>query len=518
MNTTAGNDNASFDYSALDASKREIRLLVLNRVDSSRSLHFTLHSVSLDAHSPFVALSYAWGFEDADKQIYVNDCPFNIRQNLYGFLAIVAVKRLLGVPLFVDAVCINQADVGERESQIGMMREVYAGASEVIAWLGPSQFSPEAEAHIKEKAQDQEDVQEWIMSGKTKMDDLIRRVKSIDDQHLMFENIEAVYYSAHYQALERCFWERLWIVQEVMLASRLTLQVGDLPLEPSVYIEDQKARMPNDAVTQLFNLLPDSATLTIFATRFRVLSGNPVFKAQFVAYSMFMLREKWRSRLLNGPPIKLYEILTRFGDQKCREPGDKIFGLLGIAASGIRPDYNVDLLDLYTYVLAEGLSDMLRGEDYTHLLDPRHHEIPPWTFVEACLSSFDFSIAQPLIAAITHKVLETHNMRLHTASILLIAWVFYAFRNALQGIEVNNGPHGSWLMNLVWCGEVVLRLLFALLCLVLQTVRLEVSRFFDHQLIGPGGEHRSYSGWMRSVDETIELVKLGKPLKGKKHH
>lgn len=38
----------------------------------------------------------------------------------------------------IDRVCINQKDVNERGHQVGMMRDVYSKATEVLIWLGGS--------------------------------------------------------------------------------------------------------------------------------------------------------------------------------------------------------------------------------------------------------------------------------------------------------------------------------------------------------------------------------------------
>jgi hypothetical protein len=39
-------------------------------------------------------------------------------------------------PYGLDAVCINQANLAEREFQIAAMRSVYASASRILVWLG----------------------------------------------------------------------------------------------------------------------------------------------------------------------------------------------------------------------------------------------------------------------------------------------------------------------------------------------------------------------------------------------
>jgi hypothetical protein len=45
-------------------------------------------------------------------------------------------KEESGRVLWVDAICINQKDDKERGHQVGMMRDVYSKATEVLIWLG----------------------------------------------------------------------------------------------------------------------------------------------------------------------------------------------------------------------------------------------------------------------------------------------------------------------------------------------------------------------------------------------
>ncbi|PMD39508.1 heterokaryon incompatibility, partial [Hyaloscypha variabilis F] len=40
---------------------------------------------------------------------------------------------------WIDAICINQADLEEKASQVGAMNNIFRRASLVSAWLGPSQ-------------------------------------------------------------------------------------------------------------------------------------------------------------------------------------------------------------------------------------------------------------------------------------------------------------------------------------------------------------------------------------------
>lgn len=43
------------------------------------------------------------------------------------------------MPLWVDAVCINQSNVSERTSQVRMMDKIYTEAECVVVWLGEAE-------------------------------------------------------------------------------------------------------------------------------------------------------------------------------------------------------------------------------------------------------------------------------------------------------------------------------------------------------------------------------------------
>ncbi|KAK4560660.1 hypothetical protein LTR86_005238 [Recurvomyces mirabilis] len=84
---------------------------------------------------PYEALSYCWGSEIKDHIIRCNEHPFPVTANLY--LALLRLRHETWARyLWVDAICINQADAVERAMQVSNMLLIYKKASEVIVWLG----------------------------------------------------------------------------------------------------------------------------------------------------------------------------------------------------------------------------------------------------------------------------------------------------------------------------------------------------------------------------------------------
>ena len=89
---------------------------------------------------PYIALSYVWGAEIPPQSIdCTNDsasayAPLSITASLYS--ALTSLQGSLELPLWVDAICINQANATEKSEQIPLMKNIYSNARQVLVWLG----------------------------------------------------------------------------------------------------------------------------------------------------------------------------------------------------------------------------------------------------------------------------------------------------------------------------------------------------------------------------------------------
>jgi hypothetical protein len=90
------------------------------------------------AFYPYESLSYVWGCESKPQSISIKGHNLEITKSLYDALTHL---RYNGGPrwLWIDAICINQANVAEKTQQIPLMAEIYAFAIRVIAWLGTAE-------------------------------------------------------------------------------------------------------------------------------------------------------------------------------------------------------------------------------------------------------------------------------------------------------------------------------------------------------------------------------------------
>jgi hypothetical protein len=84
---------------------------------------------------PYEALSYVWGKPDGGHSISIDGDVLSVTGNLYAALQHLRNRHWERV-LWVDAVCINQGDDGEKQDQIRLMANIYSQASRVVVWLG----------------------------------------------------------------------------------------------------------------------------------------------------------------------------------------------------------------------------------------------------------------------------------------------------------------------------------------------------------------------------------------------
>lgn len=146
-------------YTPLDPSSRQIRLLRVSCSefdDDFAPVICSLVTASLDDPSlNYIALSYVWGLEMSHTPLLINGTDFKATANLFDFLVryrkisyVVPGWELASVLLWIDAVCINQEDIPERNSQVQMMGAIYRSATRIVSWLGPDEDDSETAVKI----------------------------------------------------------------------------------------------------------------------------------------------------------------------------------------------------------------------------------------------------------------------------------------------------------------------------------------------------------------------------------
>jgi Heterokaryon incompatibility protein (HET) len=92
-----------------------------------------------DMHTDgYFGLSYVWGDASAQKEIEVDGKIVQVGQNLYEALrALREIPEIqMGTRVWIDALCINQQDIEERDVEVKRMADIYTRSLRVISWLG----------------------------------------------------------------------------------------------------------------------------------------------------------------------------------------------------------------------------------------------------------------------------------------------------------------------------------------------------------------------------------------------
>ncbi|KAK4555648.1 hypothetical protein LTR86_007401 [Recurvomyces mirabilis] len=177
-----------------------IRCLTILPGDEADGLSCSLQVVRLRDDPVYEALSYSWGAEPATCPIRLHDKTAYIRPNLLGALRVLRHKYQ-EVRVWVDALCINQANDIEKDHQVSRMGRIYSKAQRTIIWLGEHDASSR---------------QAMTFVAQILNPDFLSRDTWLDDQRIL----------ALGRFLTRPWFSRRWIVQEVILAKESTMVVG----------------------------------------------------------------------------------------------------------------------------------------------------------------------------------------------------------------------------------------------------------------------------------------------------
>ncbi|KAI0851771.1 HET-domain-containing protein [Daldinia vernicosa] len=180
---------------------------------------------------PYEALSYVWGSKKGRTSIHVSRVDATTTNRLRDTVQMkfekLGVTRSLDIALrhlrddktprvvWIDALCINQTDELEKGPQVAMMGEIFRLARQVVAWLGPEANDSNRAMYLMDYIGSQVEV-DFVMQT-------IRPAMGCTDSGISNRNIalpfqdEDIY--SIYHLLSRQWFDRLWIRQEIYLAS-----------------------------------------------------------------------------------------------------------------------------------------------------------------------------------------------------------------------------------------------------------------------------------------------------------
>lgn len=223
--------------------------------DATLAIWHDVHAVSGDDPPPpeYEALSYAWGSETDPARVRVRSRKhkhdshsyyLSITRNLHDALRALrkyhpavgntkgALASNLSRVLWIDAICIDQANAAEKGPQVAMMGSIYQSASRVVAWLGPAdqtshramRFMCSVGLQVNVSFRGSELSPASGAADPTLGDIRVPLCENNDDD--IVPCLTALF--------ERAWFSRLWVVQEILLGnpSRTTVLCGSQDAVP----------------------------------------------------------------------------------------------------------------------------------------------------------------------------------------------------------------------------------------------------------------------------------------------
>ncbi|KAI5459249.1 heterokaryon incompatibility protein-domain-containing protein [Mariannaea sp. PMI_226] len=256
----------------------------------------------------YAALSYVWG-SNMTGVILLDNKKLTVTKNLEHALRAVAQKDTFTsrYKLWVDAVCINQKDQQETAQQVGKMREVYGQAWSVLAWLG--------------NAANESDDAFKLLRGLSKLNEEEKRSvgQALDNNPSLFGRF--CFYGLD-KLMDRTYWYRLWIIQELVLGSSATvLQCGDEVIDLPSLFRGLGILYSGTLWTRKDSLLSNERQLRRLKPTVWTTAG-----IHLVYRSIRVLSEFEAGGGTRQPLRRLLDLST----SSCRDSKDKVFALVGM--------------------------------------------------------------------------------------------------------------------------------------------------------------------------------------------
>ena len=344
-----------------------IRLLSVTSIDERLSCEFSEYRLS---HYPyFEAGSYSWGDNEAIYILHYEGQELRITPNVGELIR----QLYLWDPprkVWIDAVCVNQADNTEKEHQVRRMHETYFAAERVLVWLG--------------KAENDSDL---AIDGIPALNKRLRYLESKiapDVRNFLGRNLERLglpeatdpIWPPLNNLFRRRWFTRLWVVQEVMLARRITVLCGNRTADWETLAEC--AKLMN--CVGLIEVLAGKEWMGNYPNGIRAICNlSTSIESQTIGDPLFF-------------QLILYEGRFREG----KEPIDRVYGFLGLASRRLRiqipVDYSTESKKHYwkTYINWGKLS--IAEDPYLTIPSHAHSEYKPLGLPSWC-SNLNSSLA-----------------------------------------------------------------------------------------------------------------------------
>ncbi|KAM0705727.1 hypothetical protein Q7P35_007087 [Cladosporium inversicolor] len=306
-------------------SSRHTRLIQIRHSDSIElPIECTIITTCIDEPCKYRALSYAWGEIQQDGShlnalIYCDGKHMRVTQHLN-----MALKRLRAstktwyrkLPIWVDAISIAQDDFEEKAQQVLIISEIFGKCRHLTIWLGEL------------GTRDEDEMCQRIATKFNQWENEGVEVELNSSEQAFFDTI-----------LERSWFQRRWIVQEVLVANTSGLT-------PFFRLGEYGWNWPFMAyITERSHNLRARDRFLLLARR--------MVNDSFIPGPFATPRNSARDVLdASGRPLynSIIETLHIFEDAKCYDPRDRLYALLsmGWGPGKFSVDYTASVEDVYT--------------------------------------------------------------------------------------------------------------------------------------------------------------------------
>ncbi|KAK4664073.1 uncharacterized protein QC763_500170 [Podospora pseudopauciseta] len=386
--------SSSYKYTPLPSTtKSAIRVLTLlpGRADADiecRLIELDLNNpwTEDDGEEGFEALSYVWGDIAETTPIQIDGATVQIGRNLRSALLHLRYHEKPRI-LWVDAACINQEDMDERNRQVMLMGDIYTKAARTLVWLGCpccllGALNTDRLTYSQGKWLDHlagidplfeaieilgNEARKLAEEGR----EVIPKQEEKDEDGTTYDRIKKLKPKWNIIFLENPWWTRIWTLQEIVLAkeARLCMERHELGWD-------------------LLRVAITYYTALGFGDFSEIYAGSKTNSGVEPFNLVNAIREARQpgSELVTGDVgDELLHYLASSHWRDCRMPQDKIFGLMGLFSEGrdvgIEVDYRLDAEDVYrqatkSLLQQSGNLDAL-GFCYPYKI-PRVTNLPSW--------------------------------------------------------------------------------------------------------------------------------------------
>ena len=245
---------------------------------------------------PYEALSYTWGTNEKPEQIILNGERLMVAKNLYSALQYLRFKNEDRI-LWIDAICIDQSHIAERNHQVGHMASIYSDAERVLFWLGEPTYQTDllisSLIRLQALASDTPNItREKAHDSRWRI--LWNKLQFYEDSPLLLRGLVLL--------LTRPWFERSWILQEVCYAKTGVVICGTKEIAANIF-----ALAP-----WLLDLDPEAHCKAVL----NMMPGATLSTRDF----------------LSGREIRnFYSLLRRFHRSEATDPRDQVYALLSMA-------------------------------------------------------------------------------------------------------------------------------------------------------------------------------------------